>query len=124
MISEHMALILYVTGVITSSTIIQFFAPKASLRLLNNVELNDEVGLFLARHWGLLVFSIGVLLIYAGYDASARTPILIGAIIEKVGIVSLVLFNRKKPFVKGYILTALFDSCCVIIYLLYLIGLA
>ena len=84
-VADHISAILTVTGGITALPIFQFFFPAQTLKLLSKLSISDECGIFFARHWGILAFSIGALLIYAGAHAEARAPIMQFALIEKSG---------------------------------------
>jgi len=123
-ISDHISAVLYVTGVITASVVVQFFFPAKALKLLNNIEIHDEAGLLFARHWSLLAFCLGGLLIYAADHPQARVTIMLFALIEKVGLVALIARQAKRPFTRGLRLTALFDSLCSLLFAAYLSGLA
>jgi hypothetical protein len=123
-ISDHISAILYVTGVITSLAVVQYFFPVKFLKLLNQIEIHDEAGLLFARHWGLLAFSLGALLIYAADHPQARTAIMLFALIEKIGLVALIAIHNKRPYTRGLRLTALFDSICSVLYAFYLAGVA
>ena len=120
-IAEHISEILTVTGIVTGLVVLQFFFPVAVLRLLSKIAIEDEAGLFFARHWGLLAFVVGGLLVYAGGHAEARQAIMIAAAVEKAGLVALVVLQWKKPFIKGLRLAAAFDGICVLIYVAYLL---
>lgn len=120
-IADHISLILTVTGIVTGLVVLQFFFPRPVLRLLSKLAIEDEAGLFFARHWGLLAFVIGGLLVYAADHAEARSPIVLAAAIEKAGLVALVLLQRHKPFTKGLRLAAAFDGICVLVYAAYLL---
>jgi len=124
LISDHISAILYVTGAITALVVVQFFFPKKVLKLLNQIEIHDEAGLLFARHWGLLAFSLGALLIYAADHPEARVAIVLFALIEKVGLVALIVAHRKRPYTRGLRLTAVFDTICSLLYAAYLIGIA
>ncbi|HEY8025270.1 MAG TPA: hypothetical protein VIF60_11925 [Burkholderiaceae bacterium] len=121
-IAEHISIILTVTGAVTALVVLQFFFPAKILQLLSKVTITDEAGLFYARHWGLLAFSIGALLIYAADHAEARAPIMLFAAIEKAGLVAIVVLHAKRPYTKGMRLAAVFDGACVLIYAAYLLG--
>ena len=69
MIGTHIELILIVTGALTAIALLQFIAPASVLRMIYGEAPTDEVGLAVARHWGLLTFLIGALLIYVLYLA-------------------------------------------------------
>jgi len=120
-IADHISLILTITGIVTGLVVLQFFFPKPVLRLLSKLTIEDEAGLFFARHWGLLAFVIGGLLVYAADHAEARTPIMLAAAVEKAGLVALVLLQWNKPFTKGLRLAAVFDGICVSVYAAYLL---
>ncbi|HXA47575.1 MAG TPA: hypothetical protein VNW52_08085 [Burkholderiaceae bacterium] len=123
-ISDHISIILYVTGAITSLAVLQFFFPARFLKLLNQIEIHEEAGLLFARHWGLLAFSLGALLIYAADHPQARNAIMLFVLIEKVGLVILVASHSKRPYTRGLRLTALFDTICSVLYAAYLGGVA
>lgn len=123
-ITTHISTILIVTGAITALPILQFFFPVQVLKLLNKFDIKDDAGLFFARHWGLLAFCIGVLLMYAAWHPELRTPIMLLAALEKAGIVGLVALHWQRPYAKGLIGAAVFDSICVVLYGAYLLRVA
>ena len=123
-IADHISIILTVTGAITALVVLQFFFPEKILKLLSKVTISDEAGVFYARHWGLLAFSIGALLIYSADHPEARAPIMLFAAIEKVGLVAMVVLHAKRPYTQGMRLAAVFDGSCVLIYAAYLAGVA
>ncbi len=122
MISNNIGLILYVTGAITAGMIIQLLFPRLVLEKILKLKIEGDVTDFYARHWGVLVFVTGALLCYAAYDPAVRTPVLIGAIIEKAALVLLVLANYKKGYLPKFAMMAGFDSLCVVLYVLYLLN--
>ena len=92
MISRYIKPILIITGIITASMIVAFFAPAIVLNQLFADPPSDAVGLALTRHWGLLVFCFGGLLIWAAYRPELRKPVLVFTIVEKVALVLGILF--------------------------------
>lgn len=124
MITNNISTILLFTGLVTMLPLLQFLFPVAFLKLLNKIEIRDEAGLFFARHWGMMAFVVGGLLVYASGHPEARSPILSAALIEKAALVLLIALNWNKPFGKGFAVTLLFDGACCVIYGLYLVGLA
>ncbi len=123
-IADHIDIILDVTGAITAVVVLQFFFPQKVLRLLSKQTIHDEAGLFYARHWGLLAFAIGGLLIYAAGHAEARAAIMLFAAIEKAGLVGLIALHARRPYTQGMRLAAVFDGICVLVYAIYLAGIA
>jgi len=124
MLSRHIDVILIVSGAVTALMVLQYLLPGLTLRLLSKIEIQDEAGRFYAQHWGILAFVVGGLLIYAGIFAAHRPPVVLAALIEKAGLVALVALRWRRPFSRGLRLPAAFDLACVVIYALYLLGLA
>ena len=124
MITSNISTILLFTGLVTMLPLLQFLFPAAFLKLLNKIEIKDEAGLFFARHWGMMAFIVGGLLVYAAGHPEARLPIVCAALIEKAALVALIAINWSKPFGKGFAVTLLFDGACCVIYGVYLAGVA
>ena len=57
MIGAHIEVILIVTRALTAIALLQFIAPAPILRMIFGA--TDEIGLAVARHWGLLFFDRG-----------------------------------------------------------------
>jgi hypothetical protein len=124
MITQNISLILYVTGAITTSMLLMFAAPVFLQEKILKVRVEGEVGMLYARHWGMEIFLTGALLIYAGYDPAVRVPVVLAVTLGKASFVGLVLANIRKDYAKRFITTILFDALCVLLYALYLAGLA
>jgi hypothetical protein len=122
MIGAYIKPILVVTGLVTASMIAAFFAPAMLLNQLFVEPPADAVSLAITRHWALLVFCIGALLIYAAYHPELRKPVLVAAIIEKVALV-LGLLLLPLPLRSGAYIAAASDATFSVLYLLYLVGL-
>ena len=124
MVTSNISTILLVTGLVTMLPLLQFLFPVVFLKLLNKIEIKDEAGQFFARHWGMMAFVVGGLLVYASGHPEARLPIISAALIEKAALVLLIALNWNKPFGKSFAATLLFDGACCVIYGLYLGGVA
>ena len=124
MITQHISSILWITGIVTMLPLLQLFFPATFLKIFNQTEIRDDVGMMFARHWGALVFVLGGLLVYAASHAEIRGPVIAAALIEKAVLVLLIITNLRQPFGNGFIVTALFDGACCVIYATYLAGLA
>jgi hypothetical protein len=122
MIGAHIEVILIVTGALTAIALLQFVAPNPILYMIFDEAPSDEVGLAVARHWGLLIFLVGALLIYAAFYPSVRESVMVVAVIEKaamgVGVFGTSL--RSHPVVAAVAAT---DSFIAFVYVLYLAGL-
>ena len=122
MIERHIKPILVVTGIITASMIAAFFAPAIVLNQLFSEPPSDAVSLAITRHWGLLVFCFGGLLVWAAYRPEIRKPVLVFTIVEKVALVLGILL-LPLPLKSGAYVAAGTDATLSIVYLLYLAGL-
>jgi hypothetical protein len=122
MLGAHIELILVITGLATVGALGLFLAPDTMMKVLFGQAPADALGRLLARHWGLLVFLVGALLIYAAYHAEVRYPALIVAIAEKV---ALALGVFASPFRRrlSMFAMALADAGMAALYLMYLTGL-
>lgn len=124
-ITEHISTILLVTGLVTAAPILQFVAPRLALRLLYQLEPHAEPsGAFFSRHWGMIVGCFGALLVYASSHPELRAPLMTAAVVEKVALVGMILASWSAPHTKGMRLVVVFDSTCVVVYTLYLLGVA
>ena len=121
MISAHIELILIVTGVLTAMALLQFVAPALVLRVVFGEAPTNDVGLAVARHWGLLIFLVGALLIYAAFHPSVRSPAMIVAVIEKAAV-GVGVFGTSLRTHRAAAAIAVGDSIIAFIYVLYLAG--
>jgi hypothetical protein len=121
---EHFTAVLYVTGIITAAPLIMFIAPSAGLKALFKLEIEDEGGRFFARHWGMLCFVFGGLLVWAGAYPNVRTTIVLAALVEKVALVIMIAANWNEPYARGMRLTAVFDTICSLLYVTWLFSAA
>ena len=121
MIGAHIEIILIVTGATTAMALAQFIAPASISRLIYGAVPTEVVGIALIRHWGLLVFLVGILLIYAAFHPALRAPVTVVAAVEKTAF-SLGIFGtslRRHPIAAGI---AVGDILIPLVYVLYLVG--
>jgi hypothetical protein len=121
MIRAHIEIILIITGALTAIALVQFIAPAATLRLIYGETSEDASSLMLARHWGLLIFLIGALLIYAAYHPAVRNPVMVLAVIEKIALGIGVLGTPLRHLWLAAAIAA-GDITIALVYLLYLAG--
>jgi hypothetical protein len=76
---------------------IAFLAPRRVFRLAFAAEPEGAPTLFLARHWGVLLFVLGALIVWSAYAPAARGPILAAAALEKFVAVLMLLLGLVKP---------------------------
>jgi hypothetical protein len=122
LITSNIEAVLIVTGAFTAVGLAPFVAPSCVLRHTFGEVHSGPVSITLARHWGLLLFCVGALLVYSAFHPQLRVPAVVLASVEKVGFVACVLGTslRKRPIVA---MTAATDAVMVVIYVLYLVGL-
>lgn len=90
--------ILIAVGAITASMLLQFFAPAAMLRRSYGQAPSDALSLMMARHWGLLVFCVGILLIVAAYQPAIRVPVIVVAMVGKLVLAGLILGSSLRQW--------------------------
>ncbi len=120
MLAAYIGPILMVTGVITAAPVMQFFFPRPVLLLMSKITIEEEAGLFFARHWALVTLTIGALLFYAGGHAEGRSAIVLAILVEKLGYAGLVFAHWKR--LPGLRISGVFDAICSAIYAAYLLG--
>ncbi|MGO9117422.1 MAG: hypothetical protein ACLQPD_07380 [Desulfomonilaceae bacterium] len=122
MINAHIETILVVTGVATALAIVLCVAPRSILRFAFGIETLQPVTLLMASHWGLLIFLIGALLVYAAFQRSVRVPSMIVGTVEKLFFAGLVFFGEmpRTARIKAF---AVIDTGIAVLYLMYFAGL-
>ena len=121
MIGTHIEFILIITGAATAIMLGQFVAPSQVLRIIYGEAPTDAVSVALARHWGLLIFCVGVLLIYAAFHPPVRYPTIVFAVTEKVGLGACVLGTSLRRHTVAAVIAAA-DLLMALVYVLYLAG--
>jgi hypothetical protein len=119
-LDRHFPRLLAVTGVATMLPGVQFIMPTLFLSALG-MQAGDNAGIFFARHWGLMVFCFGALLLYAARHPGVRRPVVCAAAIEKLGLVVMVLLAWNDPALAGMHGAAAFDGLCVLLYSCWLL---
>jgi hypothetical protein len=122
MLDNQIARILDVSGAVTMLPVLQFFAPTQFLEHASGITIAGDAGLLFARHWGLLAFSMGALLVYAARHPEARKPIVLAAAVEKLGLVIAIALMWSNPAMQGLHIAAVFDGACVLLYATWLLG--
>jgi hypothetical protein len=122
MLAAQIEWILLITGLATAGAIVVFLAPVTMLKMLYGQAPADALSILIARHWGLLVSLVGVLLVYSAYHAEIRVPTMVMAIVEKAAFalgIFISPFRRRTPV----LVMALADAGMAAVYLMYLAGL-
>ena len=121
MIVRHFTRILYVSGIITMLPIVMFFIPWAMFSL-TGISVGNGAGVAFVKHWGLMAFCFGALLVYAASNVEARRPIVIAVGIEKMGLCVIVLAGWGDAFMNALRPAALVDGIIVVLFGLYLLS--
>jgi hypothetical protein len=74
------------------------------------------------RHWGIMIFGIGVLMVVAAFRPWLRFDTMVFSTIEKSFIVYLFLTNLGQSWAMGYLIPFLVDSTIVTYSLVYFIS--
>ena len=119
MLNDHIDVILLMTGLATAGALSLSLAPMRMAKIIFGRPPADELGIFITRHWGLLVGSVGALIVYSAYHPETRVPVMIVAIAEKAAFALGMFLSpfRRRPTALGL---ALADSGMATLYLLYL----
>ena len=122
MLSAYIESLLLITGLATAGAVTLAIAPVTMMKLLFGQSPSDPLSLMIARHWGILVFLVGILLVYAAYHPEIRVPTMIGAITEKAAFALATFISplRRRPVV---LVMALADAGMAAVYSMYLSGL-
>ena len=122
MITSNIGVILIVTGTLTATMLVQFIAPSWVAHRTFGEKPAGAASIVLARHWGLLLFCVGALLVYSAFDPPIRRAAVLLASVEKAGFAACVLGTslRQRPIAS---MMAIGDALMVVIYVLYLAGL-
>ena len=123
MLESSIGWILVASGVITAGAgLAALFSPRLFLRSAFGVESPISSLVFFVRHWGVLIFVVGALIIYSACAPEIRAPVLIAAAIEKLAIGLLTFFGPVKR-TTAMTAIAVGDSAFAILYVAYLAGL-
>ncbi|WP_392339796.1 hypothetical protein [Moritella marina] len=109
-----------IAGLLTCSMIFAVFAPQAALISMFGEGLAEPLAQVIVRSWGFLIFLMGVLLIYGGFKPVYRNLALVLVSISKIAFISLIVMFGSQ-YIDKSLLTIVFDSVLVIIFVTYLV---
>jgi hypothetical protein len=93
--------------------------PHPFLRLVFSVKYADASTLFFVRHWGVLIFAIGALIVAGTYSPAVRAPVLAAASMEKLAAFLLIFFGPAKR-TMAMTAIAIADGVFAVLYVAYL----
>ena len=121
MIVKHFTKILYITGILTMLPLLQFFLPYTVLQI-QGLSSGSGGSILFVRHWGLMAFCFGALLVYAAIYPQLRRGVVIAAAVEKMGLVVMLALVWNDPLFAGMRPVLVIDALCVWMYGIYLIS--
>jgi len=74
------------------------------------------------RHWGFMVFGIGVLMIAAAFRPWLRFETMLFCTLEKGFITYLFLSNLGQPWIKGYLVATVVDATIAAYGIVYFVS--
>ena len=120
MIVKHFTKILVVTGIISMLPIVMFFLPWAMLNIVG-LNVGREAGVPFTKHWGLLAFCFGALLVYSASHVELRRPIVVAAAVEKIGLCVIIAMAWNEPSLQALRPILFVEGTIVLIYGVWLL---
>src|SRR5215471_21659763 len=113
---------LIVFGAVTCMTLL--FAVDANLLtpMLGGLVDYTPSSVPALRHWGIMIFGIGVLMVVAAFRPWLRFETMVFSAVEKAFMVYLVLSNLGQPWAMGYLFAFVVDSTIVAYSIVYFIS--
>src|SRR5262245_28653477 len=97
MLSSSIGCVRVACGIINDDAgLAALFSPHLFLRLVFGVESPNSAFVVFVRHWGVLIFVVGALIVYSAYVPTVRVPVLVAAAIEKFAIGFLAFLGPMK----------------------------
>lgn len=121
MIDKHFSKILIITGIITMLPIVMFFLPWAMLNIVG-LNVGREAGVPFTKHWGLLAFCFGALLVYSASHPELRRPIVVAAAVEKIGLCVIIAMAWNEPSLQALRPILFVDGFIVLLYGIWLLS--
>lgn len=114
---------LIVFGLATCLPILLTISIDLGNRLLFRGELQPDPSLdLIVRHWGFMIFGIGVLMIAAAILPWLRFSTLVFAAAEKILLVALVIAGLGQPWGRAYLTPGILDGIIVVYCVLYFLS--
>jgi hypothetical protein len=121
-ITDHIHIVLLLSGAFTLLPIVVFLLPKRGSRLLFGIDAPEGAGGLFTRHWSLLASSLGALLIYAAWHPELRAPLMLAAGVEKAGLIGLIVVDWKRPHTARMLPIVIADLVIVSVFAIHLFG--
>jgi hypothetical protein len=113
---------LVVAGAITGGAVLFAISASTVTPMLRGLVDYTPASVPLIRHWGIMVFGIGVLMVVAAFRSWLRFETMVFSTVEKTFMVYLFLSNLDQPWAMGYLILFLTDATIVAYSVLYFIS--
>ena len=114
--------ILFVSGVLTATTIYAAIAPEAALQSTFGETLNEPLAKLVVRNWGALITLVGGMLIYAAFRPPVRSLVVTVAGASKAVFIALILSQGTRYFTHQAGIAVVVDSVMVVLFAWYLVA--
>jgi hypothetical protein len=121
-IARTIAWYLVIAGAITATSILFAIDIRLFTPIFGGVVDYTPASVPALRHWGFMIFGIGVLMIAAAFRPWLRFETMLFCTLEKCFIVYLFLANLGEPWGKGYLGAAVVDGTIAAYGILYFIS--
>ena len=113
---------LIVFGLITSSTLPFAVDVHLITPMLGRLVDYTPASVPALRHWGIMVFGIGILMVVAAFRPWLRFETMVFSTVEKGSMVYLFISNLGQPWAMGYLFAFVVDSTIVAYSIVYFIS--
>jgi hypothetical protein len=113
--------LMIVSGLLTCTMLYAAIAPGAALRATFGAELSGPLAEIVVRNWGVLIFLVGAMLIYAAGRPPLRPLALTVASLSKLAFVALVL-AFGSAYLSHALVAVVIDCIWIVLFALYLLA--
>src|SRR5262245_15442938 len=117
----HIKLVMQVSGGLTCTMLYCAVAPAAAFRSTFGEPLEGAAAEIVVRNWGILIFLVGIGLIYGAYLPPSRRLILSIAAAGKIAFIGLVLSHGSRYLAYQAGVAVVFDLAMVALFVAYLL---
>jgi hypothetical protein len=119
-INSNIKWIMLVSGLLTCTMLYAAVAPQAALNTTFGDTLSGPLAEIIVRNWGVLIFLIGIMLIYGAFKPVHRRLIITVAMVSKIIFIGLVLTLGTQYLGRAGV-SITFDGLIVVLFLVYLL---
>jgi hypothetical protein len=113
---------LIVSGLVTALPLLLAIDANLITPMLGGLVDYTPASVPALRHWGIMIFGIGMLMVAAAFRPWLRFETMLFSAIEKAFMVYLFLSSLGQPWANGYFVAFLIDATIVAYSVLYFIS--